>query len=157
MLLPNNGDDQQTGNWPAEQVQVRFSGTAARIRRISGGNVISSVTFDWRKNIAFNVRQVMQIALSQQGLQCYADVDYNAVQQLRGSFPTDLSAWKSCYAYFTYGSYNNRKFDQVQGVSATGAPMHEFEGGTMHFGNVAFSAPPVNRRPPNFRISCSAT
>ena len=147
LLLPNNGDDQQTGNWPAEQVQIKFNGAMARVRRISGGSVISSVVFDWRKAIAFNVRQVMQIALSQQGLQCYADVDYNAAMQLRGSFPTDLSGWKSCYAYFTYGSYNNRKFDQVQGVSATGQPMHEFEGGTMHWGNVAFTTPPGQSPP----------
>ena len=147
LLFPNNGDDQMTNNWPAEQIQIRFEGVNARVRRIAAGNVVSSVTFDWRKFAAFNVRQVMQIALSQQGLQCYADADYNNNLQLRGGLQTDLSAWKSCYAYFTYGSYNNRKFDMVWGVSATGQPMKEFEGGTMHWGNVAFTAPPGQAPP----------
>ena len=108
---------------------------------------MSRVEFNWRKSIYFNVRQVMQIALSQKGLQCYADVDYNNVMQLRGAMQTDLSTWPSCYAYFTFGSYNNRKYDETQGISATGKPMLEFNGGTMHWGNVAFDAPPGHAPP----------
>ncbi len=147
LLFPNNGDGLQTGNWPAEQIQIKFDGVNARVRRIAGGNEVAAVTFDWRKGVAFNVRQVMQMAISRQGVQCFADVDYNNVQQQRGSLATDLSAWNSCYAYFTLGSYNNRKFDMIYGTSATGQAMKEFQGGNMHFGNVAFTTPPGQSPP----------
>ena len=147
LLFPNNGDDQQVNNWPSEQIQIKFDGVNARVRRIAAGNVVATTNFNWRKSACLNVRQVMQIALSQQGLQCYADVDYNSVQQLRGGLQTDLSGWKSCYAYFTLGSYNNRKFDTVQGISATGQLIHEFEGGNMHWGNVAITTP-LGQSPP---------
>ena len=147
LLFPNNGDDDQTNNWPSEQIQIKFFGNIARVKRIAGGSVVSVAQFDWRKASYLNVRQVMEMAISPQGIQCFADADYNNNLQLRGALQTDLSHWKSCYAYFTLGSYNNRKHNTVMGTSATGQPITEFEGGNMHWGNIAFTAPPGQAPP----------
>ena len=99
------------------------------------------MTFNWRQTIYTNVRQIMDMNINSQGIAFFADTAYNGQLVQTGSFATDLSAWKSCYAYFTLGSYNNRKFNEAYGTSATGQTMQDFQGGNMHWGNIAIVTP----------------
>ena len=141
LLFPNNGDSNTTGVYPLEQIQIKFEGVNARVYRYSGGNLVAQTTFNWRQLIYANARQIMEMNINAQGLQFLADTTYSGQLAQTGAFATDLSAWKSCYAYFTLGSYNNRKFNMVHGVSATGQQMLDFNGGNMHWGNIAMITP----------------
>ena len=141
LLFPNNGDASATGVYPLEQIQIKFDGVNARIYRYSGGNLVAQATFNWRQTIYTNVRQIMSMDINSAGLKFYADTTYSGQLVQTGAFASDLSAWKSCYAYFTLGSYNNRKFNQAWGISATGQKMQDFQGGNMHWGNITLLTP----------------
>ncbi len=141
LLFPNNGDANTTGVYPLEQIQIKFDGVNARVYRYSGGNLVAQTTFNWRQTIYMNVRQIMSMNINASGLQFLADTTYSGQLQQTGAFATDLSAWKSCYAYFTLGSYNNRKFNRAQGTTASGQTGYDFEGGNMHWGNIAVVTP----------------
>ena len=141
LLFPSNGDTNATGVAPQEQIQVKFIGPNATFSRYSGGNLINQQTINWRQTIYANVRQIMAMGISKTGLHLYADTNYNGQVQDMGTYASDISGWSSCYAYFTLGSYNNRKTDTVQGFSATGQPMLEYQGADMHWGNVAVITP----------------
>ena len=141
LLFPNNSDANTTGVYPLEQIQIRFDGVNARVYRYAGGNLVAQTTFNWRQTIYMNVRQIMSMNINAQGLQFFADTTYAGTLAQTGAFATDLSAWKSCYAYFTLGSYNNRKSNQAYGISATGQNMLDFQGGNMHWGNIAVVTP----------------
>ena len=141
LLFPNNSDNNTTGVYPLEQIQIRFDGVNARVYRYAAGNLVAQTTFNWRQTIYTNVRQIMEMNINAQGLQFFADTTYSGQMAQTGGFATDLSAWKSCYAYFTLGSYNNRKFNEAYGTSATGQKMQDFQGGNMHWGNIALITP----------------
>ena len=141
LLFPNNSDSNTTGVYPLEQIQIRFDGVNARVYRYSGGNLTAQTTLNWRQFIYMNVRQIMEMNINSQGLQFLADTTYSGNLVQTGAFATDLSAWKSCYAYFTLGSYNNRKYNEAYGISATGQTMQDFQGGNMHWGNIALITP----------------
>ena len=147
LLFPNNGDANTSNVYPLEQIQIKFDGVNARVSRYAGGNLVAQATFNWRQLIYMNVRQIMSMNLNSQGLQFFADTTYSGQMQPTGAFPTDLSGWKSCYAYFTLGSYNNRKMNSMMGTSATGVPMLDFQGGNMHWGNIAVITPDAQAPP----------
>ena len=141
LLFPNNGDTNTTNVWPREQIMLRFGINDVAVYRYSDGNLVSVKQFNWRGDVYTNVRQRMGLKLNQSGLTFLADTDYNGSLEERGSFLSDLSGWKECYMYFTFGSYNNKKFNTVLGTSATGVTQAQVAGGNMHWGNIAFSAP----------------
>ena len=145
-LLPNNGDDHPaTSAFP--EITVRFGGNTADVRYFVDGALVRSESFDARGASYPNVRQLMGLDLDKNGITFLADGGYDGHLQAMHTFAADLSNWATAdgthqsYLYFTLGSYNNPKLNEVFGVNGYGRTVQQYALGLWHLGNIAFDGP----------------